>query len=145
MNMVYYLCNVKNSTLHRAMPQIKVFENHQLKMEIKEGILHAHYKAGLKLNLEEAKILVDERLKLCEGKEYPFVIYDGGVVSMDREARIFFSSYDGTKGISMAAFIESSVFSKMLINFFLKLTKPNVKSRAFNNVHEAIDWIKRNQ
>ena len=114
-------------------------------MEIKDGVLHAHYKAGLMLNIEEAKYLVNERMKLCEGKEYPFVIYDGGVVSMDRDARIFFSSYEGTKGISMAAFIESSVFSKMLINFFLNLTKPNVKSRAFSNIDEAMKWIERHQ
>ena len=127
------------------MTTSRIFENHQIKMEIKDGVLHAHYKAGLMLNLEEAKLLVEERMKLCEGKEYPFIIYDGGVVSMDRDARLFFSSYDGTKGISMAAFIETSVFSKMLINFFLKLTKPNVKSRAFNNVEEAMKWIERNQ
>lgn len=123
----------------------KIFENHQIKMEIIDGILHAHYKAGLQLNLEDAKYLVSERIKLCEGKEYPFLIYDGGVVSMDREARIFFSSYDGTQGISMAAFLETSAFSKMLINFFLRLTKPNVKSRAFNDLDEAVKWIKKNQ
>lgn len=123
----------------------KVYENHQIKMEIIDGVLHAHYKAGLQLNLEDAKKLVAERIILCEDKEYPFLIYDGGVVSMDRDARVFFSSYDGTRGISMAAFIESSVFSKMLINFFLRLTKPNVKSRAFNDVNEALAWIRKNQ
>ena len=123
----------------------KVYENHQIKMEIINGVLHAHYKAGLQLNLEDAKKLVAERVKLCEDKEYPFLIYDGGVVSMDRDARVFFSSYDGTRGISMAAFIETSVFSKMLINFFLRLTKPNVKSRAFNDVNEALAWIRKNQ
>lgn len=133
-----------NSQLDIMTPS-RIFENHQIKMEIKDGVLHAHYKAGLMLNLEEAKKLVEERIKLCEGREYPFIIYDGGVVSMDRDARLFFSSYDGTKGIAMAAFIESSVFSKMLINFFLKLTKPNVKSRAFGNVEEAMKWIERNQ
>lgn len=128
-----------------SMTNLKVYENHQIKMEIIDGVLHAHYKAGLQLNLEDAKNLVAERVKLCEGKEYPFLIYDGGVVSMDRDARIFFSSYEGTKGIAMAAFVETSVFSKMLINFFLRLTKPNVKSRAFNNVSDALNWIKKNQ
>lgn len=126
------------------MAENKVFENHQLRMEIIDGVMHAHYKAGLRLNLEDAKYLVAERIKLCEGKEYPFLIYDGGVVSMDREARVYFSSYEGTQGISMAAFLETSVFSKMLINFFLKMTKPTVKSRAFNDVNEALDWINKN-
>ncbi len=136
-----YVC--RGNIYTSKMPNSRVFENHQIRMEIKDGVLHAHYKAGLMLNLEEAKQLVREREALCGGKEYPFIIYDGGVVSMDREARLFFSSYEGTRGISMAAFIETSVFSKMLINFFLKLTKPNVKSRAFNDVTEAMKWIEK--
>lgn len=123
---------------------IAVFDNEQIRMEIINGVLHAHYKAGLKLDLNGARSLVMEREKLCGGKEFPMVVYDGGVVSMDREARLFFSSYEGTKGIIIAAFIESSVFSKMLINFFLRLTKPRVKSKAFNNTDEALDWIHRN-
>ncbi len=136
---------MSNTIYTLKMSVNRVFENHQIRMEIKDGVLHAHYKAGLMLNLEDAKNLVRERERLCEGKEYPFIIYDGGVVSMDRDARIYFSSYEGTRGISLAAFIETSVFSKMLINFFLNLTKPNVKSRAFNNIEEAMKWIERNQ
>lgn len=136
---------LSNTIYTFKMSVSRVFENHQIRMEVKDGVLHAHYKAGLKLNLEDAKSLVREREQLCEGKEYPFIIYDGGVVSMDRDARIYFSSYEGTKGISLAAFIETSVFSKMLINFFLNLTKPNVKSRAFNNIEEAMNWIEKNQ
>jgi uncharacterized protein (UPF0261 family) len=119
-----------------------VFENHQLKIEIKGDVLHAHYKAGIKLTLADAKYLVDERVKLCQGKSYHFMIYDGGVVSMDRDARIYFSSEEGIRGILSAAFIESSVFSKMLINFFLKITSPKVRSKAFSNLEDALEWIK---
>ncbi len=120
----------------------RVFENHQLRIEIIDDVLHAHYKAGIKLTLEDAKYLVSERIKLCQGKSYHFMIYDGGVVSMDRDARIYFSSEEGIKGILSAAFIESSVFSKMLINFFLKITTPKVKSKAFTNLEDAMEWIK---
>jgi uncharacterized protein (UPF0261 family) len=119
-----------------------IFENHQLKIEIIDDVLHAHYKAGIKLTLEDAKHLVSERLKLCKGKSYHFMIYDGGVVSMDRDARIYFSSEEGIAGILSAAFIESSVFSKMLINFFLKITTPKVRSKAFTNLEDAMTWIR---
>ncbi len=120
----------------------QIFENHQLKIEIIDGVLHAHFKAGLKLTLADAKFLVDERVRLCNGKSYPFLIFDGGVVSMDRDARVYFSSDEGIRGILYAAFIESSVFSKMLINFFLKITSPKVKSKAFTNLEDALKWIK---
>ena len=119
-----------------------IFDNHQLKIEIEGDVLHAHYKAGMKLTLSDAKFLVDERVRLCEGKSYHFMIYDGGVVSMDRDARVYFSSEEGIRGILSAAFIESSVFSKMLINFFLKITNPKVRSKAFTNLEDAMLWIK---
>lgn len=125
------------------MSENRSFENHLIKIDIIDGIFHAHYKAGLRLNIEDAKLLVQIRMQLCAGKEYPFIIYDGGVVSMDREARLYFSSYEGTQGIMIAAFLESSVFSKLLINFFLKLTKPRVRSKAFSNLDEAMEWINK--
>ncbi len=122
----------------------KVFESDHVKMELIDGVIHTHYKPGLKLNLDDAKKLVSEKINFCAGKEYPFIFYDGGVVSMDRDARVYFSSEEGTQCIVIAAFLESSVFSKMLINFFLKLTKPRVKSKAFNSLDEAIQWIQAN-
>lgn len=118
------------------------FENHQLRMEIIDGILHAHYKKGFRITLEDAKFLVAERMKLCEDKEYPFIIYDGGVISMDKKARDFLASIDGTRGIKIAAFVESSLFSKMLINFFLSVTKQRIKGKAFDSAEQALVWLK---
>ncbi|MES2618332.1 MAG: hypothetical protein V4613_10655 [Bacteroidota bacterium] len=118
------------------------FENHQLRMEIIDGILHAHYKKGFKITLEDARFLVTERLKLCEGREYPFIIYDGGVISMDKAARDFLASVQGTQGIKIAAFVENSLFSKMLINFFLTVTKQRIKGKAFDSEEKALEWIR---
>lgn len=121
----------------------RIFENEYVKMELLDGVVHTHYKPGLKLSLTDAKNLVAEKIRFCGGNDYPFIFYDGGVVSMDRDARVYFSSEEGTQCIAIAAFLESSVFSKMLINFFLKLTKPRVRSKAFNNLEEALSWINR--
>lgn len=126
-----------------AMPAHRVFENEHVKMEIIEGIVHTHYKKGLKLSLNDAHRLVEEKIRFCGGNDYPFIFYDGGVVSMDRDARMYFSSEEGTRCISIAAFLETSVFSKMLINFFLKLTTPRVRSKAFNELEEAVSWINK--
>lgn len=118
------------------------FENQQIKMEIVDGILIASYKAGLKINLEEARTIVAERLSLLNGRLLPSLVLDGGVVSMDKAARDFFSSSEGIQGLKSVAMVESSFFSKMLINFFLKLTNPKIQVRAFNNQNEAIEWLK---
>lgn len=121
------------------------FENHQIKMEIVDGILYGSYKAGFKITLPDAKLIVAERLKLLNGRVLPSLALDGGVVSMDKAARDYFSSSEGIQGIKTVALVENSFFSKMLINFFLKLTNPKIQVKAFNNQKEAIDWLKNTQ
>ena len=121
---------------------MKVFENNQIRMEINDGILIATYKAGLKLSIEDAKDIVQERLKLLEGKLLPVLIIDSGVISMEKSARDYLSSDEGTQGIKCAAIIENSFFSKVLINFFLRLTNPKIQVKAFSNKEDALKWLK---
>lgn len=118
------------------------FENNQIKMEIIDGVLFATYKAGLKLTLTDVKNIVEERLILLNGKQLPVLIIDSGVISMDKSARDFLSSEEGISGLKSAAIIENSIFSKMLINFFLRLTNPKIQVKAFGNQEEALTWLK---
>jgi len=119
-----------------------MFENEHIKMEIIDGIVHASYKKGLKLTLADARKIVDERTRLLGGKSLNAIIFDGGVVSMDKPARDFLSSDAGIAGLKSVAIIENSFFSKMLINFFLKLTNPKIKVKAFGNQEDALKWLK---
>lgn len=121
---------------------MKKFENSQIIMEIEDGVLIATYKAGLKLTLEDVKNIVAERLKLLDGKTLPVLIIDSGVISMDKSARDFLSSTEGISGLKSAAIIENSLFSKMLINFFLRLTNPKIQVKAFSSHDEALKWLK---
>ncbi len=120
------------------------FENNQIKMEMVDGILYATYKAGFNLTLKDVQEIVHERVSLLQGNTVPVLIIDAGVVSMDKAARDYLSSDEGTQGIKAAAIIENSFFSKMLINFFLKLTNPKIKVKAFNDKEEALKWLKSN-
>lgn len=119
-----------------------MFENEHIKIEIIDGIMHGTYKKGFKITLEDAKTIVRERTKLLGGKDLNAIIYDGGVISMDKAARDYLSSDEGIQGLKSVAIIENSFFSKMLINFFLKLTNPKISVKAFGNQEEALKWLK---
>ena len=121
---------------------MKKFENSQIKMEVLDGILYATYKSGLKLTLDDVKNVVKERLVLLDGKTLPVLIIDAGVVSMDKSARDYLSSEEGISGLKIAAIIENSMFSKMLINFFLRLTNPKLQVKAFVSETDALEWLK---
>jgi len=119
-----------------------MFENEHIKIEIIDGIMHGTYKKGFQITLKDAQNIVRERTKLLEGKDLPAIIYDGGVISMEKAARDYLSSDEGIQGLKSVAIIENSFFSKMLINFFLKLTNPKIKVKAFNEKEEALKWLR---
>lgn len=120
----------------------QVFENRHMKMEIIDGILHMHYKKDLVITLIVARNCVEEKLRFLDGNEYPTIVYDEGILSIDREARQLFASDAGTKGFTAFAFIKKNILSKILIDFFLRVSSPKIKSRAFTNPEEAMAWIR---
>lgn len=105
-------------------------------------ILEATYKAGPKIDLEAAKVILNERLEFTGGKDVPVLVIDSGLVRMDKQARDFLSSNQGVKGIRASALISSSVVNSMLVNFILKISRPNLPVKVFTDRAEAITWLK---
>ncbi len=112
-------------------------------LEIKDNILFGIYKKGLKIDIDIAKAIVDARLAYSGGKDYPVLIYNQGVISMDKKARDFLASKEGTKGIKAAAMMLDSAFSSFLGNFYLSVNKPPMPVRIFTSTKAAINWLQK--
>ena len=104
-------------------------------------ILVARYKAGIVINLDIAKIIVKERLDFTSNKDVPVLVLDSGLVSMDKQARDYLSSDDGVRGIRASAIILSSVINSMLVNFILKISRPNLPVKVFTERDAAEKWL----
>lgn len=122
-------------------PQLK-YENEHLKLEIRGEILEAVYKKGVKIDKKIAEELVKARKDFTGGRQFLFLIVDDGIVSMDKPARDYLSSTDATDGIIATAFIQNSLYSIMLINFFIGITRHKIKVKAFTDKNEATNWLK---
>ncbi|HEY1045528.1 MAG TPA: hypothetical protein VGF79_03755 [Bacteroidia bacterium] len=122
-------------------PQLK-YENEHLKLEIRGEILEAVYKKGVKIDKKIAEELVKARKDFTGGRQFLFLIVDDGIVSMDKPAREYLSSEDATDGIIATAFIQNSLYSIMLINFFIGITRHKIKVKAFTDKNEATNWLK---
>ena len=110
-------------------------------LEMHENYLIARYKAGPKIDLAAAKIILRERLEFTNYKSVPVLVIDSGLVSMDKHARDFLSSDDGVKGIRASAIISSSVVNSMLVNFILKISRPNLPVKVFTDLTVAEQWL----
>ena len=105
-------------------------------------ILEATYKSGPKIDLATAKNILRERLEFTEGKSVPVLVIDSGLVSMDKTARDFLSSNEGIQGIRASALISSSIVNSMLVNFILKISRPELPVKVFTKREDALEWLK---
>ncbi len=117
------------------------YEGRYVDLEMAGNILVATYKAGPKIDLAAAKEIVKERVAFTNQKAVPVLVIDHGMVSMDRQAREFLSSDLGVEGISASAIISSSTVNSMLVNFILRISRPNLPVKMFTSKESAIQWL----
>ena len=109
--------------------------------KLTNDILFFTYKSGSKITLAIAKEIVKTRLEYINGTAYPTLIKDHGLVSLDKEARDFLSSPEGSLGVTAAALMVHSVFNTFLGNFFLKVTQPKIPAKIFTDQSKALEWL----
>lgn len=114
-----------------------------IEMELNEGMLYVKYKDNLKIDLEMARQIVASRLSYIENHVLPTFADTSGIASMDKEARGYFNSSEGEKGISAFAVLVKSAFSTFLANFFIKVNviNPPFPIKMFRTESAAIEWL----
>lgn len=114
-------------------------------LEISNGIVILTYKKGMNLNLKAASSLVEERLELTRGQTYPALIDAEGIVTIDKKARDYFATERAQYGISAAALVCKSFYSRVLANFFLNLTasQRKIPAKIFRSRQKALLWLEK--
>jgi hypothetical protein len=112
-------------------------------MELRDGILIATYKKGLNIDLKMAERIIRSRLDFTEGRKLPVLIRNQGVITINKEAREYLSSVEGTTGLSAAAIILNSPFEFVLGVFFVKVNGSSIPSKVFSDEASAMKWLKK--
>lgn len=110
---------------------------------IKHGILVGTYKTNQRISLEAAREIVRTRKAFTEHKALPALIISQGLVSMDRPARKYLSSAEGTDGLTASAIVVNSAFTSFLSNFFLTVNKANMPVKIFSSIAKAEQWLQQ--
>ena len=108
---------------------------------LRDGLLIATYKKGLKVNLAIARQIVQSRLDFVEFKPVATLIRSEGHMIIDKKARDFFASPEGTWGLIAAAMVPCNPFDWALGSFFLHVRKPPMPTRVFSHEDSAIKWL----
>ena len=119
----------------------KILDTPYVYLELQNGIISGYYKSELKIDLAVARDIVRLRNEFQDQQVYPALIFDNGVRSMNKEARDYFSTREGSRGLSAAALVLNSPFSKMFGNFLLKINSPVMPVKIFTDPAKAKVWL----
>ena len=120
------------------------FDSPFMHLLVRDKILVGTYKQNLRISLEVAKAIVQARISFTGAEEMPALIDSKGVISIDKPAREYLASDEGTKGLSASAIVVNSTFSTFLGNFFLTVNRPRkMPVKIFTDVAAAEKWLKQ--
>ncbi len=109
-----------------------------------ETIVFIKYALKLEITLDVAKELVRTRLEYTKHKQHYTVIDFTNVLKVDKEARAYMNEEEhGLKNIIAGAFLSNSIIGIFFINLYLKINKPKVPAKFFQNKQDAIMWLQQ--
>jgi len=110
-------------------------------IEMENDIVCISFNQTLTLEEKQAIEMVQLRKSLTKNIPKLFILDGKNLTNVTKGARDYLASQDATDGIIAGAFLVNSPLTKILGNFFLRISKPNKPSKLFTNREEAIEWL----
>lgn len=110
--------------------------------ELRDSILHVQYKPLVNINLEDAKVIVAQRLEHFKDLQFPVLIKSAKVKSVEKPARSFLFS-KGLINVKAVAFVEGRNMDRMIATFMFGFEAPRVPCQSFDNEEEAVAWLRQ--
>lgn len=109
-----------------------------------DGVLEYRYAPGSVVDLDFARAIVQDATELLgEDAPVPCLVEPGNVKEFTREARTFFAESPENQAISskVALMVESQA-TRIIGNVFLRVSKPRVPTRLFQDREAARAWLR---
>lgn len=118
-------------------------DTHYIHLAIENKILIGTYKNLVKIDLDAARHIVQERIRFAANRKMPAMIISGRLVSMDKPARDYLASAQGTEGLLACAIIVTSPFARLLGIYFMSVNKPPIPVKIFRDTSKAEQWLQQ--
>lgn len=118
----------------------KYEETGNLVLFIEEGVLICYFKETELLDLELARISVQERVAFAAGQTYPSIFDITRMKQSTKEGRDYLAN-EGSELVSASAVVGSSPMLRMMANFYIMVNKPKIPTRMFTDRESAVEWL----
>lgn len=106
-----------------------------------DGIVYVFHKENVTLDIELQTRMVEIFIEITGNQKANFIFESDEGFVFTREARENSIKIEDDSLVNASAIIVKNLASRIIANFFIKVTKPKVKYRMFGNVTDAADWL----
>ncbi len=112
---------------------------------IKENIIHVSFFDLAEIDIEDAKALKQEILRLSGANNYVLVLDSGKQrIDISHAARDFLvSDQQLNEKIICQAYVAKSMSNKLIFHFFINFHKPDFPVQVFDSSPDALKWIEK--
>lgn len=123
------------------MTSKKVSETNFAKYEFENSVLTVKLIDGLKVNKLVMKQILEDAVNFTNYQKYYAIIDLTNNVESTFESRNYYAENELIKFRLADAFIVNSLYIQSLTNFYLKIKKPIIPSKMFNDFESARKWV----
>lgn len=106
------------------------------------GIIHYTYLPNSEINTQEHQINHDTLLKFTDNKKDLLLLIDADeFINVTADGRKHIRALEPLVSIKARALVITALSQRILANFYIKIQKPIVTSKIFNNYESALAWL----
>lgn len=120
---------------------MKIVKSSLAEFQYNNDILYVKPYENVFLDKVEMQSLLTTAVELTERNKYYAVIDTSNNIDSSKDARDYYANNELNCFRLADAFVVSSLPLRMVVNFFIKVNKPNIPTKMFNTKDSAFDWI----
>ena len=114
---------------------------HSMLIKRLDGVIEVHC-VDVYYGKKECEEITAAIGKLSGGERALVLLIGSNYSSIDKEGREYGSSEEGTRFSIAEAYIIKSMAQKIIANFYMRVNKPVVPTRFFQDKEDAEEWLK---
>lgn len=132
-----------NYSLHKMQQEIAAsveLEKAVIQL-IDNRVLENRIKDHVQIEVEDIVAIKKAHMQLTKGESYVVLVYSGEFSSISKEARELSAGDEYVKETIAKALLVNSLGQKLVVNFYLSVNRPKIKTKMFLDKKKALEWL----
>lgn len=97
---------------------------------------------GAEITYEDAIEITAIGTEITKGKHVGAIVDIKSTFTITKEAREYFALHANQKQFIAIAVLSSNLASRLIVNFYVKINRPQIPTKLFAQKEQAMQWLK---